>query len=310
MTTPLPTSLPAAARPTLTVGHKNLTRAVVSIVESSRSDLHVAAFRLGAGDVLNAIEGAAQVGVRPYLLLDTDATPQKTIRRANAFAADVVTLGTDPIKQHSKAVVADQKRAVVATDLGDPDAGHRLELGVSFSDRPAATLAKLLAVSPDEPNGRLRVVAREAAAEGLLLNDADARVFHLTSALRDALGGATRTIRISTKAWDDEQSTQLLATNTTPRERTLITHEIPKEQRKRLEQAGVNVHVLDAATAATAGRELHGTALAVDGRALVTSAYVVTRVLDGSKQRRSRELGVAVDGDAARAVDQLIRGLL
>ncbi len=52
---------------------------------------------------------------------------------------------------------------------------------------------------------------------------------------------------------------------------------------------------------------IHGTAISTNGLAIVTSLPLVPRAINGSENRQSRELGVAIDGDAARTLSDRLR---
>jgi hypothetical protein len=79
----------------------------------------------------------------------------------------------------------------------------------------------------------------------------------------------------------------------------LLTHAIPKRQQRLLEDAGVVVHEIDERDAERAATALHGTLVDSNGRAFIGSPYLEERVLYGSGGRRSREVGVVLDGEAA-----------
>jgi hypothetical protein len=141
-----------------------------------------------------------------------------------------------------------------------------------------------------------------AAAAGVVANDPRTGAHHATDAIELLIGDHGGRLRIMTKAFDDEALAERIAAAVRggidgPAE--LLTHDIPKGQRKLLERAGMTIREIDEKDAEKAATALHGTLIDTTNGAFIGSPYLEERVLYGSGGRQSREVGVMLEGDAA-----------
>lgn len=310
---PLIKPLPAGAQARLVAGPSAVHEEVERLADQASSSLTAAVFRIDDPTTMGAIERAGRRTGDLHVLADHDASDGGLSQIQKS--GNVATLGTDPSKQHSKGIVVNRTHAMVATDLTDADGRDRMESGVAFSGSAAAAMDAAIRTTSGTPHATQ--VLTHAAGNGVLINDHESGFLALTMAMRDIISGAgslgvqhsdRSPLIVSTKAWDDPVSTKLLAKNTTAASRHLITHSIPKDQRRALEKSGVEVTVVSDKKGSDVP-ELHGTIIATNGAAIIASAYFEDRVLDGSNGRKSREMGVFVDGNIAQEAVELLRPL-
>ena len=309
------TRIGAITDATLRFGTPALRSAFADLARRATTSMHVDLFRVG-DDAAAATFGSLAKRNLPFTVLaDTDATTGKAARLLREQVGDGwQELGTDPLKQHGKsASINGGTEAMVASDIADPDAAHRIELALEFGGAPARALGRIHAAAGEEELAR----ALEAGAKlGIVANDPRVGAFYATEAIQQLIAAPGARLRVMTKAFDDEDMARQIAAAVRQASDgvELLTHEIPKAQRKLLERAGVTVRIIDADEAAKAGVELHGTLIVTEDRAFIGSAYLESRVLHGSGGRQSREVGAVVaPGDAhaqaSAAYDELVAAM-
>jgi hypothetical protein len=297
----------------MVIGGAQVQAAAGLIADKATQTLSAALFRVDSDSALKPMKQADKRTVQVHVLADDDAAGKRGIKELERWSS-VSTLGPDPAKQHSKGIVADRRHAMVATDIADKDGPQRLEVGVTFGGTAAVKLDAALTATPGSASASAAI--HDAAKHGILINDHEAGVLALTTAMRDQISGASdqgqnaaSPLVIATKAWDDPTSTTLLAANTVASSRQVITHSMPASQQEELENAGVKVHVVPTGKKSKTA-ELHGSIIASGATALVASAYFESRVLDGSDGRVSREMGVLSGGQAAQQAVMLLRSVI
>jgi hypothetical protein len=287
-------------------GTPGLRTAVEEFVGRASSDLHVDLFRVDTKSIVHGIAGRGE-DLTLSVLADTDSAGGKLARRLEQAATHWDELGGDPLKQHAKTLSRDGgAEAIVATDIADGNAKRRVELFAHFRGAPARALADVHAARGlDE----LSAAVDRAAAQGVVFNDPRTGAAHASTAV-ELLAGGSGPIRIATKAFDSAQLAQVLAKRAGSDTVELVTHTIPKAQKRLLRDAGVIVSKIDERDARRAGLELHGTLIDAGDHALLGSLFLDNRVLYGSRGRTSREAAVVLSGDAAtnasRVWDQLV----
>lgn len=298
-------TIPAQSRPIPLFGGDRVLRSARDLAWTAAATMRVDTFRPTDRPTLDVFHHAARRGVEVSFRVDTRAAAQVT-KRLREYA-QVVEYGDAPLKQHGKAIAVDGVFGLVGTDVSDSESRGRMDMGVQFGGAAAAALDRLLAIDSSRlVTAAERNVVEDARATGILLNDPRLGVRHATDAIRDALTGAERTLLVSTKQFDDATCVaQLQDAVRRGVAARLVTNDIPDVQRAALEQAGVAVTLIAGAVDQPPAVSLHGTLIVVDESiALVGSPYLVTRVLDGSDTRQSREMMVAVSGATAREFAQ------
>jgi hypothetical protein len=288
-------------------GTPELRGAIEAIAGRASSELHVDLFRATDKPVVRALRQRADE-VALGVLADTDGTTGKQARRLAKVATSWDELGGDPLKQHAKTMSRDGGvEALVATDVADSHAAGRVELFATFDGAAARALGDVhAATGPDE---LARAVDR-AAATGIVINDPRTGAAHATVAVELLAGSSSGPLRIATKAFDSKSLARTLAARASTDTVELVTHAIPKGQRRMLRDAGVTVTKVSERDAERAGIALHGTLIDAGDHALLGSLYLEDRVLRGSRGRTSREAAVVLADDAAaqarRAWDELV----
>ena len=297
------TRIGAIADAIVHVGPPALRGAIDELARDATSAFHVDVFRVGDRAVVNSMATLAERRVPLTVLADTESASGKLVKGLRKQAgAGWAELGANPLKQHGKSASRDGGAAsLVATDVADADAARRIELGVTFEGEASTELARMHAATGSGEAG-LADAIDAAAARGVVANDPRTGARHATAAIELLIDDHGGRLRIMTKAFDDQALAERIVAAVRggmvePAE--LLTHSIPKQQRKLLEAAGVVVRRIDEKSAEQADTALHGTLIDTNGRAFIGSPYLEQRVLYGSDGRRSRELGVVLEADAA-----------
>ncbi len=286
-----------SARPTPFVGRESLIPAIGKVIDEARSRIDVSSFRINGPLTVPKLGVAHEHGVKVHAIIDADqADPTQ---RANlASWAKVTDYGTDPWKQHGKAIAADNKVGMVATDvLGDAD-DRQVDAGIRLQGSTASSLQHLLEIQSGSarPEAR-RAVADAVRGQGILVNDPRINVHYLSDGIRSLLSNASQTLTVITKDFDDPRCLQMLADAAQRGVTTrLLTWNATDEDISRLRSAGVQASI------GPTDRKFHGLLITADNQALLGSSYLAERVLDGSAGRKSRELGVVVDGATAQTL--------
>jgi hypothetical protein len=299
----------AITRAQLHVGTPALRSLVDDVAARASARLHVDVFRIGDEAVVGRLLGRADDGVAVSVLADADASVGSVADRLRAGVAEWFDIGRDPFKQHGKSMSRDAgAEGIIATDIADDDAVRRIELALHVEGEPARALA---ALHDARGPAAIRDALDAAAGLGIVANDPRVGRLDATAAIEQLVRDSDGPLRIMTKAFDDDALTRLLVERARTGQVQLLAHDIPKAQRKLLERAGVLVMRVDEADAEAAGTALHGTLVSTNGRALLGSPYLESRVLRGSDGRQSREVAAVVAGDvatqAAAAWDELVR---
>jgi hypothetical protein len=287
-------------------GTPELRSALEAFVGRAEGSLHVDLFRADDKLVIQSLVDRGD-DLSVSVLADSVATRGRQAKRLRRLSDSWERFGADPLKQHGKTLSRDGgAEGIVATDVADGDAGRRVELFARFDGAPARALADVHAA---EGTKALAAAIDRAAATGVVINDPRVGATHATTAVQLITNGAGP-IRVLTKAFDSRALAKTLARRASTGPVELVTHHIPRAQRKLLRDAGVNVRVIDERDAERSGVALHGTLIHTDDHALLGSIYLEGRVLHGSKGRASREAGVLLGGDAAaqaaRASDSIV----
>jgi phosphatidylserine/phosphatidylglycerophosphate/cardiolipin synthase-like enzyme len=291
--TPLTTANPI-------VGGPAVAQAVVDIAAAANSRIAYNAFRVTNNDVQSAITGAADRGVTVGGLIDADVVDKET-RQSLASAGDVIRYAPSPGKQHSKAIVADARRGLVATDLADIEGLNRVEYGVEVRGDAARALDELVRLTHDAPASHASQAIRAAANHGIVMNEPAHGHTGLTGAVGDAVSGASSKLTVLTKELSSEDMATQIADAARRGVTVLVaTESIPKTLRSELVDAGVTVRKVKAGK--SEGRGMHGTLIASDDQTLVGSIYLKDSVLVPGRDRRSRELGVLLAGEPAAQI--------
>ena len=298
------------------VGTPELRGALGGMARRATDHLHVDLFQASDASVVDQLVSRAG-DIRVSVLADTDnavgpdasrSALELTRQLRRAIGDGWTALGGNPLKQHGKSASRDEgAEGLVATDLADAGAFERIELAVTFQSAPARSLAAVHAAPADDLEGLRRRLAR-AAADGVLVNDPRVPARHVTEGAQLLMRDPGAWLRIATEQFDSIDAVREIAAMGAAAE--LVTHSIPKAQRRTLAKAGVTVRVVDEERARRARAALHGTVIDSEHGVLVTSAYLVDRVMHGSPGRQSREVGVLLSDAAAtagrRAYDALL----
>lgn len=290
--------LPASATPRAIVGGADVLATSIDVARGARHTLDLDTFRPTRARNLEAVAAARARDVDVRLRLDTENVAP--IRAELEHLGSIAEYGDDPFKQHAKAITADAADAFVATDVSDVKSLQRMEFGIRFGGPAAAALQGVQRLAPDSPAAMADDVFDAARGLGVLANDPRNGRRDVSRSVRAVIRAARDEVWVASKLFDSSRlGKDLVAAADRGARTTLVTHEIARKDAKRLAKAGVTVQVVphDAAVAATAA--LHGTVVAGDDVAVMTSMPLADRAISGSKGRRSRELGVAVDGAVA-----------
>ncbi len=291
----------AIASATVHVGTSSIRGAVDDLARHATTSFHADVFRVGDDAVVDSIRSLGTRDVSLSILADTDTATGKLVKVLRRQAGNAWDeLGADPLKQHGKSASRDGGiEAFVGTDIADEDAARRIELGVTYGGEAAAATGAMHAAS----GAGLAAAIDAAAATGVVANDPRTGARFATEAVELRIDDHGGRLRIMTKAFDDKALAERIAASVRgakldePAE--LLTHEIPKAQRRLLKDAGVVVRKLNEQDAEQAKTALHGTVIDTNRGAFLGSLYLKERVLHGSSGRQSREVGVMLVDDAA-----------
>lgn len=292
-----PVAVPASARPVPIVGRGGLIPAVGKVIDDARERIDVTSFRVNGPLTVPKLGVASEHGVKIRAVIDADRTDSMQRARLTSWAK-VEDYGTDPWKQHGKAIAADNKIGIVATDiLGDADE-HQVDAGIRLHGSTASSLQHLLqTLSSNAKPEATRAVADAVRGQGILVNDPKLNIDHLSDGIRSMLAGAEQTLTVISKDFDDPECLRLMAEaahrGVTTR---LLTWNASDTDISKLRAAGVQ------AVVEPMNHKFHGLLIKADNQALLGSSYLAERVLDGSSGRKSRELGVVVDGSVAQTL--------
>lgn len=293
------TRIGAIADAVVHVGTPAVRGAIGDLARDATTAFHVDLFRVGDKAIVRTFEGLLGRKVPMSVLADTDVATGKLAKAVRKLVGDGWhELGTNPLKQHGKTASRDGGlRGFVGTDIADEDAVFRIELGATFGGDASQALGRVHAA----PAAGLEDAIDAAAETGVVINDPRTGARHATAAIEQLIDDHGGRLRIMTKAFDDEALAKRIAIAVAGMEgpAELMTHDIPKAQRKLLERAGVVVRELSAKDAEKAESALHGTLVDTNRGAFIGSPFLEQRVLHGSSGRRSREVGVVLEGDAA-----------
>jgi hypothetical protein len=305
-------ALPASSHPRPVISGRAVGHAVRDIIDHAKESVDMSAFRISLEPTLDALDDAHARGVHIDLLADSqnldDATTPQTTRDALRGAVDVLReYGDEPYKQHAKSVGRDRAEALIASDVSDEKSPGRMEFGVRFDGPAAAIYDDVHHITAATPKAEAKRVFDAARAVGILVNDPQHDVWDVSTGATSLIDHANHSLLIVTKALE---SKDMIHKITDAAERgvrtTVITNNIKPPLRDSLLASGVELKSIAWHTIAEP-LNIHGTVIATNGVAMVTSLPLVSRAIKGSKGRQSRELGVTVDGTAGRSMMDRLR---
>jgi phosphatidylserine/phosphatidylglycerophosphate/cardiolipin synthase-like enzyme len=302
----------AASTPSLVIGGRDVLAASREVADSARQVLRVDTFRTSSEPNVDAVVAAARRGVDVHALVDTDtAADSPAFRDSLAGIATVTEYGAEPFKQHGKAISRDGADALVATDVSDAKSLHRLEMGVRFGGPAAAAFDAVQQLTPGSSRSEANAAFEDARRAGIVVNDPHHEHRGVSATLDQLVDDASSDLLVVSKLFDSGGLAKQLAHAA---ERgvatTVVTHEIDSGDADRLRDAGVDVRVVDYASAAARDAALHGTVIAADDAALLTTMPLAKKAIKGSDGRQSRELGVVLDGALAHRLTDAVRSAL
>jgi hypothetical protein len=318
----------------------NVLAAAREVADTAEHTLRIDMFRASDEPTVARYAAAAERGAKVTALVDPDSLPPATHARIASFAT-TTDYGTDPLKQHSKAVVADgadadDAQAIIATDVGDVTGRDRLDMAVRFSGHAARKLDALLALSEDAHHKDAQPVIDAARASGILLNDPRLGVHDFTDAVEQAIDGAHKTLLVTTKEFRDaSMATRIAKVAGDGVDVRVISNVVAPEIADILHAAHVRLDVVAAPpdpdpdpnvvpppagslppaapeppvppNSPLAPVAMHGTLIVTDGdHSLFGSLFLDHKVLYGSNHRQSREMGAALGHDSSEQVEQLV----
>ncbi|MCB0878179.1 MAG: hypothetical protein KDC46_04280 [Thermoleophilia bacterium] len=278
------------------------------IVRDAHHDVNIALFRTTHAPIFDALSAVARRGVHVEMLVDDREVARTPVPPWLASHAVLHGYGPAPGKQHSKAISIDGgHRVLVATDVSDHDALGRMEFAAELHGEDAAVVEKLLVATMRGDSAAQLDALAGAASRGVYANDPTLGWFGLTDTIESLLASARTRLDVATKVLIDARTgAALIAAAQRGVATRVLAHEGDPKILAALRDAGVHVSLVPYETADAARLTMHGTAIRSDERALFTTAYFDPRVLHGSTDRRSRELGMVLDGSAARQLDAAI----
>ncbi|MCW2926678.1 MAG: hypothetical protein JWM86_646 [Thermoleophilia bacterium] len=281
MTDITPTPRLTGAR--LVVGGTPNLQAMADIADTATTQLDMDLFAGSHPQTLERL-AADRPGVNSLFLADPEVS-QAIRGTAGKHGASIVNVGAFPAKNHAKSVVADGERGIVTTAALAPKTPERWEVGATFEGRSAGALSRLTRATASGDTAAIQVAAGEAQAAGILVNDPQHGVWHLSEELRGMVQRADRRIIVATKRLEEPGMLQLL---TDAKGRGVDVQITPKK-------AG--------------GMPLHANVLVADDVAYLGSGHLTKRVLtgNGSNGRVSRELGLVLD--QPKLVEELVGAL-
>ncbi|MCW2922672.1 MAG: hypothetical protein JWM98_76 [Thermoleophilia bacterium] len=302
---------PAVSGAAVHLGGKALLGAVSDLAGSARTDVMADAFRVDHQPGIDSLGAAAARGAQVSVLADSrewrDANPQV------AGGVHVQGYGEAPTKQHGKAITVDGgARGMVGTDLLGADALGKLEVGVELGGPAAQALRSLqVAARAGKHGDGMRQAAAAAAQLGVVTNDPAAGWWGVTDAIEHAVDSAQSRLRIVSAGMDDHGIADRIAQAARRGvDVDIVSYaaDVKGKVARTLTDAGVHLHSADKDSLKAQGRGLHGLQLVADDHAVVSGAYLLEDMLHGSSGRQSRELGVVLDGAAAKTVADAVDG--
>jgi hypothetical protein len=261
-------------------GHEGLWT-MVDVANGATEQLDVDLFA-GSSPAFETI-AEARPGVDSLFLADPEVK-KKLIKRVRANGGNVVKVGAEPAKNHAKSVVANASDAVVTTAAFAPRTPGRYEVSVRFQGEAAAAMSEVTRSRASGDAERIVAAAAEARRHGIVLNDPQYGVWHLSESVEDLVRSARHRLIVASK---------------------------------RVEEPGIirDIQIADEGGVPVALSKyrkqypLHANIVIADDRAYIGSGHLTKRVLTGggSNGRISRELGVIIDDPVL--VDHLARSL-
>jgi phosphatidylserine/phosphatidylglycerophosphate/cardiolipin synthase-like enzyme len=309
-TSPAIPVLPPSAGARVLVGGPAVLDASLDIATNAKQSLEVDTFRPTRAANLDAIAAANDRGVDVHLRLDTDSIAPK--RADMDRLGTIAEYGADPFKQHAKGISRDHgEDALVATDVSDVKSEPRMEFGVRFGGAAGAAFAGVQTLARGSSPETVAAAMDGARALGVFANDPHNGRRDVSTALSSLVGSAKDELYVASKLFDSKQLVKELAAAVDRGARTtVVTHDIDAEQTDLLTKAGVTVQLVPYGPAIDRNAALHGTIVAADGVALMTSMPLKKGAIVGGKGRESREFGVGLDGAAAAELVSTVRAKL
>ncbi len=307
-------TIATADSPTPVIGGAAVLATSRDIAASAQTVLRADTFRTTSAPNVDAIADAAGRGVDVHALVDSAnaADDDAFVTRLGGLASATVTAyGDDPFKQHGKAISRDGVDALVASDVSDAKSMHRLEMGVRFGGRAAAAFDAAQQLDAKTPHDIADAAFDRARAAGVVLNDPHHDRHDVSDAVKALVDGASNTLLITTRELDADGLAKRIAAAAERGVATIVAaHELDDHDASAMRRAGVDVRTIDYDAALARDVAMHGTLVAADDHALVTTMPLIKRAIDGNAHRRSRELGAIVDGAPAHAFVDAARGAL
>lgn len=259
----------------LVIGGTAGLESMVQVADTATRTLDVDLF---AGSHKATLDGLSRGrdGIDTLFLADPEVSTE--IRSTlDSRGVTVVDNGVMPVKNHAKSVVADGERAVVTTAALAKKTPLRFEVGAAFDGPAARAMSELTRATATADTPAIQAAAARAQQFGIVVNDPQHGVWHLTEEVRGMVDGARERLVIATKRLEEPG----------------IMRSIEEAKRR-----GVDVTV--ARKVGAGDMPLHANIVIADDAAYVGSGHLTKRVLTGggSNGRISRELGVMIEQPA------------
>lgn len=265
----------------LVIGGPQSLWTMVDVAEGATERLDVDLFG-GSSPAFDRI-AVERPGVDALYLADPEVR-KRYLKRVRGTGGTVVKVGAEPAKNHAKSVVADASDAVVTTAAFAPRTPGRYEVSVRFQGDAAAAMSEVTRSRASGDAERIVAAAADARRNGILLNDPQYGIWHLSDEVTNLVRSARQRLIVASKRVEEPG---IIADIEAARQSG-----VPVAQSKYRKQL-----------------PLHANIVIADDRAYIGSGHLTKRVLTGggSNGRISRELGVIIDDPAL--VDQLANSL-
>jgi phosphatidylserine/phosphatidylglycerophosphate/cardiolipin synthase-like enzyme len=290
-----------------------LTRSPAGVDEATRliaaadDELVGELFKVTRQDTVDAL-ASRPVHVRAAFLSDPEYLDSAKFANNRALleesGVELIPHGAMPRKVHAKGIVADGEEGWLSSSTL---MYHRdtLDFTARFSGKPARALRDVTRSAITDGVSRQRRLARQAAKQGILLNDRTAGITELTRGVEALIRGANDELVIVTKAFTDKRLARMIVAKAHEGVRVHLATQSEKmwpRVRQILDEGGVQFY--DDVFGAT-----HGNAVIADGTVgYFGSAHFTPRAMvrDTGAYRSSRELGAIVRGEHAATIRQEI----
>jgi phosphatidylserine/phosphatidylglycerophosphate/cardiolipin synthase-like enzyme len=279
---------PGVPNARLVIGGRRSLDAMLRVADQATEQLDVDVFA-GKSPWFDEIVGRNQASDALYL---ADPEVKRSIsRRIKRTGARYVGVGAEPAKNHAKSVVADARTSIVSTAAFAPMTPYRYEVSVGFTGDAAEAMSEVTRSRASHDAARIVAAADNARQYGILVNDPQFGVWHLTDEVNDLVRNARHRLIVASKRVEEPGIMADIA--------AAKRDGVPVGQYRRSALAFVEAR----------RDQLHANIVIADDRAYIGSGHLTKRVLTGggSNGRVSRELGVVIDDPAL--VDRLAQSL-